>query len=163
MDNSEIEQNIIAIGADHAGFELKEKLKLFLDEIRRPYKDYGTFSETSTDYPDWGAKVAQAVSKGIHTQAILVCGAGIGMSIVANKFPGVRAALCSSEFLAEICRRHNNSNIIVFGGRTTTELLAQRMLKIWLETEFEGGRHVRRLDKVDALSKLIHPPKKHRD
>ncbi len=155
-----MEKDIIAIGADHAGFELKEKLKIFLDETGRPYHDYGTYSETSTDYPDWGSKVALAVSNGIHRQGILICGAGIGMSIVANKFVGVRAALCTSDYLAEICRRHNNANIIVFGGRTTTELLARRMLGIWLETEFEGGRHNLRLNKVDALSNTIHPSKK---
>lgn len=155
-----MEQDRIAIGADHAGFELKEQLKLFLDEIGRPYLDYGTFSEISTDYPDWGSKVALAVSHGIHRQGILICGAGIGMSIVANKFKGVRAALCTSDFYAEISRRHNNANIIVFGGRTTTELLARRMLKIWLETEFDGGRHSCRIEKIDALAQEILPPKK---
>jgi len=159
MVNISLEQDIIAIGADHAGFALKEQLKIFLDEIGRPYLDYGTFSETSTDYPDWGAKVALAVSRGIHRQGILICGAGIGMSIVANRIPGVRAALCTSDFHAEISRRHNDANIIVFGGRTTTDLLAKRMLRLWLETEFEGGRHLCRIEKIDTLAPENYPEK----
>lgn len=159
---TKLTSDIIAIGADHAGFELKEKLKKFLDELEKPYQDYGTFSESSTDYPDWGSKVALAVSQGKHRQGILICGAGIGMSIVANKYKGVRAALCPTEYHAEICRRHNNANIIVFGGRTTTEIFARRMLKLWLETDFEGGRHNRRLEKLDTLSEEIHPSRNHK-
>jgi ribose 5-phosphate isomerase B len=144
-------KNKIAIGSDHAGYELKEALKKYLNEIGRPFADYGTFSLESTDYPDWGSKVAEAVASSEHERGILICGAGIGMSIVANRYPGVRAALCTSEYLAEICRRHNDANIIVMGGRTTPEVIAKRMLKIWLETPFEGGRHADRIEKLNCL------------
>lgn len=143
---------IVVIGSDHAGFELKASIKKYLGEHAIRLKDYGTFSTASTDYPDWGAQVARAISQGKQTRGILICGAGIGMSIVANKFPGVRAALCTSEYQAEICRRHNDANIIVLGGRTTTEILATRMVKIWLETPFEGGRHTNRIQKINDLS-----------
>ncbi|MBN2088534.1 ribose 5-phosphate isomerase B [candidate division KSB1 bacterium] len=139
----------MAIGSDHAGFELKELIKKYLDSLHQPYKDFGTDSQTSTDYPDWGAKVASAISNGIHQRGILICGSGIGMSITANKFKGVRAALCTSEYMAEICRKHNDANILVLGGRTTSELMAQKYVKIWLETAFEGGRHQKRIEKLD--------------
>jgi len=140
---------LIAIGSDHAGFPLKEAIKKYLDEIEQPYKDYGTYSTESTDYPDWGEKVAMSISAGKHQKGILICGSGIGMSITANKFKGIRAALCTSEFMAEISRKHNDSNILVLGGRITTELIAQRIVKIWLETNFDGGRHQLRLEKLD--------------
>lgn len=145
------EKDCIAIGSDHAGFELKELIKKYLEILKQPYKDFGTYSTTSTDYPDWGSKVASAISEGIHQRGILICGSGIGMSITANKFKNVRAALCTSEYMAEICRKHNDANILVLGGRTTTELLAQRYVKIWLETAFEGGRHQIRIEKMDHL------------
>ena len=151
MNLVHIENQTIAIGSDHAGFALKEQLKSYLEASGLAFRDYGTDSEASTDYPDWGARVARAISSGEQQRGILICGAGIGMSIVANKFHGVRAALCTSEYMAEICRRHNDANIIVFGGRTTTEMLAQRMLKLWLETPFDGGRHSRRVQKVNNL------------
>lgn len=152
MNINQSDTEIIAIGSDHAGFELKEILKNYLEELEHPYHDYGTFSEESTNYPDWGARVAEAVSQGKYKRGILICGAGIGMSIVANRYQGVRAALCTSEYLAEICRRHNDANIIVMGGRTTPEVIAKRMLKLWLETPFEGGRHASRIDLINCLT-----------
>lgn len=147
--NTPSEKEIIAIGSDHAGFELKELIKKYLDSLQQPYKDFGTNSQTSTDYPDWGAAVSSAVAKGLYPRGILICGSGIGMSIIANKYKGIRAALCTSEYMAEICRKHNNANILVLGGRTTSELMAQRFVKIWLETAFEGGRHQARIEKME--------------
>ncbi len=154
MSTQFAEKDYIAIGSDHAGFELKELLKIYLESLHQPYKDFGTFSTTSTDYPDWGGKVASTVSEGVHQRGILICGSGIGMSITANKFNGVRAALCTSEYMAEICRKHNNANILVLGGRTTSELMAQRYVKIWLQTPFEGGRHQKRIEKLDNLGRI---------
>lgn len=151
MNTNLSKKDSIAIGSDHAGFDLKEKLKQYLNELALPFHDFGTTSAERTDYPDWGSKVARAISKEEHQRGILICGAGIGMSIVANKFKGVRAALCCSEYMAEICRRHNDANVIVFGGRTTTPVLAKRMLKIWLETPFDGGRHLNRVNKINEL------------
>lgn len=151
MNEYPAEKELIALGADHAGFALKENLKAFLIGFGFDYQDYGTYSEASTDYPDWGSRVASAVSAGQHSRGILVCGTGIGMSIVANKYSGIRAALCTSEYMAEICRRHNDANILVLGGRITTDVVAKRILKIWLETEFESGRHAIRIFKIDHL------------
>ncbi|MCI0513740.1 ribose 5-phosphate isomerase B [candidate division KSB1 bacterium] len=151
MNADPADKKWIALGADHAGFALKEQLKAFLTEFGFEFQDYGTFSGTSTDYPDWGVRVARAVAAGQHSRGILVCGTGIGMSIVANRYRGVRAALCTSEYMAEICRRHNDANILVLGGRITTDDIAKRILKIWLETGFESGRHATRISKIDQL------------
>lgn len=142
-------KNEIIIGSDHAAFDLKEKIKDYLLQSGMYIEDVGTDSEDSVDYTDFGIKVASAVSKGKFERGILLCGTGLGMSMVANRFPHVRAALCSDLFSAIMSRRHNNSNILVIGARVTGESLAMAMLEAWLETPFEGGRHEARLLKME--------------
>ena len=141
----------IIIGCDHAAFAMKEKVKEFLLERGIEVKDAGTFDESSVDYPDFGIKVASAVSRKEFSRGILICGTGIGMSIVANKFPSIRATLCSDMFTAIMARRHNDSNILVIGGRVIGDVLALEIVRLWLETPFDGGRHQRRLDKIDRI------------
>ena len=139
------------IASDHGGLALKEAISAYLKEKNVEICDLGTMSDDSVDYPDYGIKVAQAVSLGEADGGILICGTGIGMSIVANKFPGIRAALITDEFTAQMSKEHNNANIIVMGGRVLTAEQAQKMVQIWLETSYEGGRHQRRLDKIANL------------
>lgn len=141
----------IAIASDHAGRELKGEIVAFLKESGIDVTDYGVDNPESVDYPDYGIKVARAVSKGIMDRGILSCGTGIGMSIVANKFPDVRAALCSDMYTARMSRLHNDANILVLGGRTLEKDIALLMVEVWLKTGFEGGRHQRRLDKIRDL------------
>jgi ribose 5-phosphate isomerase B len=141
----------IAIGCDHAGAELKRELIPLLDELHIGYVDYGTDSSESVDYPDFGEKVSEAVASGNAERGILICGTGIGMSIVANKFPGVRASLCNDLFTARMSRLHNDANILVIGGRVVGKDLAREILKTWVSTPFEGGRHSRRLDKISRI------------
>ncbi len=138
----------IAIGSDHAGFKLKEMLKRQLIEKGNKVKDFGTYSEESVDYPDIAFKVAEEVSTGNFDRGILICGTGIGMCIAANKVDGIRAALCWDERSAELSRKHNNSNILCIGGRILKEKDAKKIVDIWLQTEFEGGRHLRRVKKI---------------
>lgn len=140
---------VIAIGSDHAGFQAKDKVKQILEECGLAWKDYGTLNTESCDYPDYARKVAEAVSGGLHERGIIVCGSGIGVSIAANKVRGIRAALCHSEETARLSRQHNNSNILCFGERTTNQSLIAPMVKAWLEEKFEGGRHSRRVDKME--------------
>src|SRR3989339_955909 len=142
----------IIIGADHAGFSLKETLKPYLESIGFAVTDVGTNSEDSVDYPDFGMKVAGAVAAGLFTRGIMICGSGIGMSIVANRFPGVRGALCLDSETARLSRLHNNSNILVLAGRKTDPDTAKNILQTWLDTPFAGGRHQRRLDQIDKIS-----------
>jgi ribose 5-phosphate isomerase B len=141
----------IIIGSDHAAYQMKEKIKAYIIEIGVDIEDVGAYSEDSVDYPDFGIKVASSISKGKFKRGILLCGTGIGMSMVANKFPHVRAALCNDLFSAGMSRRHNNSNILVMGGRVIGETLAMEILKVWLETPFDGGRHQLRIEKFDNL------------
>ena len=141
----------IAIGADHGGFLLKEEIKKYLDQRGIPYQDFGTFSEESVDYPDIAAKVAHAVADGKYERGLLFCGTGIGISIAANKVKGIRAACCSDAYSAEYCRRHNDANIFCLGGRVVSPEKAVELVKIYLDTPYEGGRHQRRLDKITAL------------
>lgn len=141
----------IAIGADHAGFILKEYVKTFLGKMDIETTDAGTGSEDSVDYPDYGSEVARAVAAGKADRGILICGSGIGMSIVANKFPGIRAALCRDAETAVMSRKHNDSNILVLAGRHTGSGDAETIVRAWLDTDFEGGRHQRRLDKIRAI------------
>lgn len=143
----------IAIASDHGGRELKEKIIVLLREEGLEVIDYGVDNPESVDYPDYGIKVANAVSKGIAERGILSCGTGIGMSIVANKFPHVRAALCYDMFTARMSRLHNDANILVLGGRVLDKEVALMMVDVWLSTGFEGGRHQRRLDKISELEK----------
>ena len=142
---------MIVIGSDHGGLELKEDIKQLLQERSIACEDLGTNNADSVDYPDFGQQVARRVSTGAAEKGILVCGTGIGMSIVANKFPGVRAALATDVFMATMAKEHNNANILVLGGRVLTVPLARDMVAAWLETEFAGGRHQGRLDKIAAL------------
>ena len=142
----------IIIGSDHAAYCLKEKIKACLMEKRGvEVEDAGTHSEDSVDYPDFGIRVADSVSTGKFGRGILLCGTGIGMSMVANKFPYIRAALCNDLFSAIMSRKHNNANILVMGGRVIGDVLAEGILDAWLDTPFEGGRHQLRLEKFDRI------------
>jgi ribose 5-phosphate isomerase B len=145
----------IIIGSDHAGFVLKEGLKGFLAEKGIEVLDAGTYSDEAVDYPDFACTVAENVSSGKVEKGILVCGSGVGMSIAANRFPGVRAALCLDEGMARMSRLHNDANVLILAGRKTDLDTAERIVKIWLETGFEGGRHQGRLDKIVELEKKI--------
>ncbi|MCP3951618.1 MAG: ribose 5-phosphate isomerase B [Desulfobacterales bacterium] len=144
----------VIIGCDHAAFPLKETVRKFLTGAGIEVQDAGTYSEDSVDYPDYGARVAGGVATEKFSRGILLCGSGIGMSMVANRFPGVRAALCNDLFSAIMCRKHNDANILVLGGRVIGETLALEIVKAWLETDFEGGRHQSRLDKFDTLENM---------
>ena len=141
----------IIIGCDHAAFDLKEKIKHFLTDRNIDVEDVGTNSECSVDYPDFGIKVAQQISLNQFERGILLCGTGLGMSMVANKFTNVRAALCNDLFSAIMSRRHNDANILVMGARVIGETLAFEIVKAWLETSFEGGRHQLRIDKFNKI------------
>jgi len=145
-----MDQTII-IGADHAGFLLKETIKSFLEEKGWVVSDIGTDSEASVDYPDFGAVVAKSVASGLFSRGILVCGSGVGMAIVANKFSGIRAAVCLDTETARLSRLHNDANVLIFAGRRTAPETARQIAEVWLETPFEGGRHQGRLDKIRAL------------
>lgn len=138
----------IIIGADHAGYQLKEALKPFLKEMGFAVTDVGTDSDRPADYPDFAARAAEAVSTGVFKRGILICGSGVGMSITANRYPGVRAALCLDEETARMSRMHNDANILVLAGRKTDAVTARAIARVWLETPFEGGRHQKRLDKI---------------
>ena len=142
-------EKTVIIGSDHAAFGLKEKIKDLLFNLGYGVEDAGTDSEDSVNYTDFGKKVAGAVSKGEYTKGILLCGTGLGMSMVANRFKGVRAALCSDIFSVQMSRQHNDSNVLVLGGRVVGDILAFELVKTWLSTEFEGGRHLDRIQSMD--------------
>ena len=141
----------LAIGSDHGGFRLKESIKTYLLAHDYEVTDFGTESEDSCDYPDFALPVAEAVAKGEYDRGILICGTGIGIGIVANKVKGVRAALCHDTFSAEACRNHNDANILTMGERIVGEGLALKIVETFLNSDFEGGRHQRRVDKIKAL------------
>ncbi len=143
------QQTPVIIGCDHAAFELKEKIKALLQERGIQVEDVGTRGAASVDYPDYGKQVAAQVSEGRFRRGILLCGTGLGMSMVANRFPGVRAALCHDLFGAIMARKHNDANILVLGGRVTGDILAAEIVATWLDTPFEGGRHQKRLDQFN--------------
>jgi ribose 5-phosphate isomerase B len=145
----------IAIGCDHAGVELKKELISLLDKLNIRHIDYGTNSSESVDYPDFGEKVSEAVSSGNVEKGILICGTGIGMSIVANKFPGIRASLCNELFTARMSRLHNDANILVIGGRIVGKDLAKEIVRTWVSTSFEGERHSRRLEKISRIENRL--------
>lgn len=153
MSTSTIQTPII-LGCDHAAYSLKEKVKAHLTEKAIDVADVGTDSEISVDYSDFGAKVASQVSTGRFDRGILLCGTGLGMSMVANKFPHVRAALCNDLFSAIMSRRHNDANILVMGGRVIGEALAAEIVNAWLETPFEGGRHQERIDNFESFERI---------
>ena len=141
----------IALAADHGGFELKEAVKAHLDELGLEYIDFGTHSTASVDYPDMALPACDAVVSGQCDKALLFCGTGVGISMAANKVKGVRAALCTNEYCAEMTRRHNNANILCMGGKVVDQQTAIKLLDIFLHTEFEGGRHQRRIEQIAQI------------
>jgi len=144
----------IAIGSDHGGYKLKESLKKYLRELNIEYKDFGCESEKSVDYPDIGIEVSNEVRKGNYERGILICGTGIGMSIVANKIKGIRASLCSNVFSAQKAREHTDANILALGGSVIGIGLAQEIVKIWLKSDYsQEERQVRRLNKIKKIEK----------
>ena len=145
---------MIALTSDHAGFEYKEKLKKLLDELRQPYRDFGPSTNAQTDYPDWAHIAAEAVSTGECDRGIFICGTGIGMSIVANKHKGVRAAACESVSAARLARQHNHANVLTIGERLIGWEAVIDIVKTFLSASFEGGRHGERVEKIHSLTKL---------
>lgn len=141
----------IAIGCDHGGFQLKGEIISYLKEEGYEVQDFGTYSEESCDYPDYAVKVAESVAAKENELGIIICGTGIGVSIVANKVPGIRAALCSDTFSAHATRQHNNANILTMGQRVVGPGLALDIVKTFLTSEFEGGRHERRIEKIKQI------------
>lgn len=142
---------MLALGADHGGYELKEAIKKYLDEKGIEYKDFGTHSPESVDYAFIAAKVGHAIADGECERGILCCGTGIGISMAANKVKGIRAACCSDYFSAKYTRMHNDANILCMGGRVVGAGLALELVDVFLNTEFEGGRHQRRVDQITAI------------
>ena len=141
----------IAIGCDHGGYLLKQDVLIWLDEHDIDYEDYGCFSRDSVDYPAYGEKVARTVAAGEADFGIVICTTGIGISIAANKVKGIRCAHCTDVLSAEMTRRHNNANVLAMGAGLTGPNVALRMVEVFLNTEFEGGRHQRRVDLLDAI------------
>lgn len=142
---------MIALACDNRGLAYKSRLMQILDERGIAYKDYGCYMDESCDYPDFAAAAARAVSSGECEKGILICYTGIGMSIAANKIKGIRCALCGDTVSAQMTRRHNDSNMLAVGAGITGELMFESIVNIWLDTEFEGGRHQRRVDKIGML------------
>lgn len=152
----------IAMGSDHGGFELKQVLMRFLQSEGYSVQDFGSYSTDAVDYPDIAHRVAQAVIDGTSSVGIMIDGAGIGSAMVANKVPGIRAACCNDLFLAVNSREHNGANMLTLGGRVIGEELAKQIVKVWLDTDFGGGRHQRRVAKIDAVDQRYRagfPPK----
>lgn len=143
---------IIPIASDHAGFEAKEKVKELLEELGHMPVDYGTYSDESVDYPDYAVQVAQKVDEGENKLGILICGSGQGMCMTANKYKNIRAALVYDEHSAKMTRKHNNANILCLPGRELSDEDLKKVVKTWLETDFDGGRHERRVKKIHDLT-----------
>lgn len=141
----------IAIGSDHGGYNLKETIKKHLDEKGIEYQDFGTNGTESVDYPEFGMDVAEAVKSGEFDRGIVCCGTGIGISISANKVPGIRCAVVTDAFSAEMSRAHNNANVLALGERVVGEGLALKIVDVWIETDFEGGRHETRVGKIGDI------------
>lgn len=141
----------VAIAADHGGFTLKEQIKKVLQDMNLEFEDYGTDSEQSVDYPNFGLKVSEAVARGEFDRGILICGTGLGMSIVANKVRGIRCAVVHDTFSAKATREHNDTNVLAMGARVIGPGLAEEIVRIWLSTDFAGGRHTRRLDMIRQI------------
>lgn len=142
---------MIALGSDHGGFPLKERVKAYLDKEGIPYQDYGCHSTESCDYPIYGKAAAEAVASGACEKGIVICTTGIGISIAANKVKGIRCALCSEPLSAEMTRRHNDANMLAMGAGMVGPNLAERIVEVFLRTEFEGGRHARRVGLITAI------------
>jgi len=143
----------IAIAADHAGYEDKEKIKKTLDELGVKYEDMGTNSTESVDYPDYAKKAAEAVARGEYDQGLLVCGSGTGMAIAANKVPGIRAAVAWNEEIARLARQHNDANVLSLAARFTSSEELDKIVRAWFAADFEGGRHERRVKEIEAIEK----------
>jgi ribose 5-phosphate isomerase B len=143
----------IAIGADHAGYEDKEKVKKTLDDLGIQYEDFGTQSTESVDYPDYAQKVGEAVAHGEVDSGLLVCGSGTGMAIAANKVPGVRAAVAWSEEIARLAREHNDANVLSLAARFTPPDELEKIVRAWFNAKFDGGRHQRRVDKIKEIER----------
>lgn len=143
---------IIPIASDHAGFEAKGKVKNLLEELGHMPVDFGTHTEDSVDYPDFAVQVAEKVNKGEHEKGILICGSGQGMCMTANKYRNIRAALVYDEDSAKLTRQHNNANVLCLPGRSLSDQELKKILSLWLDTNFEGGRHQRRVDKIHNLT-----------
>jgi len=139
-----------SVGADHRGFELKDKVKKYLEGLGHEVTDFGTNSDESVDYPDFGLKVAESVAKGDSDFGVTVCWTGNGMNIAANKVRGIRSALCLNEEMAMLARAHNNANVLALAANFVCYETAEKILDVWLATEFEGGRHARRLEKIEG-------------
>ena len=147
---------MIALGCDHGGFELMGEVKAFLDAFGQAYKDFGTYSSESCDYPEYAVRAARAIVDGECDRGILVCGTGIGVSIAANKIPGIRAALCTDCFMAEMARRHNNANMLAIGARVLDPKLALGIVEVFLNTGFDGvGRHGHRVEMLNGLDMKV--------
>ena len=142
---------MIAVGSDHGGLELKQAICQMLQSRGLEFSDLGPFSASSVDYPEFGEKIATAVAAGDFATGILICGTGIGMSIAANKVDGIRAALVHDSFTAQMAKEHNNANVLVLGGRVLSVELGCRLVEVWLDSTFEGGRHQMRLDKIHQI------------
>ena len=145
----------IAIGSDHGGFKLKQQIIEFLKKKKYKLKDFGTYSKRSCDYPEIAYKVAQSVSKESFDRGILICKTGIGNCITANKVKGIRAALCYNVKAARLSREHNDSNVLVLGALFSNVVKAKKMINVWLNTEFEGGRHLRRIKQIERIEKNV--------
>jgi ribose 5-phosphate isomerase B len=143
----------IAVASDHAGFDMKEKIRKYLEDNGHQVKDFGTYSTDSIDYPDYAAPAAKSVASGENERGVIICGSGQGMTMVSNKIPGIRAALCNDLYSARMTRLHNDANVLTMGGRIIGIDLAKEIVDTWLSTEFEGGRHQRRVDKIMAFDK----------
>jgi ribose 5-phosphate isomerase B len=146
----------VAIASDHRGYHLKEKVIGLLKSKGHTVIDDGPSSDEAVDYPDFAALVAKKVSGGEADRGVLICGTGIGMSIAANKFPGIRAAACADEVTAELSRRHNNLNVLCLSGDLLSSRVIERLVEVWMATEFEGGRHERRVAKIRQLEQENH-------
>ncbi len=144
---------LIGVASDHGGFCLKEAVKVHLESLGYTVMDYGTNSTNSVDYPDYAAAICKGILDGHISRGVLMCGTGIGASIAANRFRGIRAALCHDAYTAEMSRRHNDANLLVMGGRVIGEEVAKHLLEVWLNTPFEGGRHQRRLTLIEWNSR----------
>jgi ribose 5-phosphate isomerase B len=149
---------VIPIASDHAGFEMKERLRAALGEMGFEVQDIGSHSAASTDYADYAHPLAQEVSEGTVQRGVLLCGTGLGMSYVANRYPNVRAAVAWTPEIAALARKHNDANVLVLPARFVSEEDALSILKTWLDTDFEGGRHQRRIEKIEKDEGAVDPP-----
>jgi ribose 5-phosphate isomerase B len=148
----------IIVASDHRGFAIKQKIVSFITQLGHEALDFGTDAPEPVDYPDFAAKAAKSISNGEADRGILICGTGMGMCITANKFPGVRACTCHDDLTAEMSRRHNDSNVLCLSADLLGDRLVNRMIELWLKTEFEAGRHARRIEKITQLELGTQPP-----